>query len=316
MSNKKLKEIFLFCFVLMLFPRAESKGHWDIASVSRDTNSTSIKFSDSRQTTREIVQGQTTSFGASALRSVGNFLDLLCSAFSGKPVSRNYNELGIGNGVSYRSLSIAERTSYAEASVGAVAVVVSSLFAVMGFPVVAKNVIACVGLVTMAGGVYFLRKEHTEADLEIDVQPNGITKFWYSDRKEEITLWPNGIVYEKIFKNSKTKSNSSEKLILFPEKDKYTIRFPNTKVPGKENEGYTFGDIYHFGNVGYSSVSKSLEFTDGDVFRGVPGARDVEGIYIYKNGTVVRDTLRNVLWKNKVEVDERRATATRVVPAS
>ncbi|MDR1494612.1 MAG: hypothetical protein LBI29_01070 [Rickettsiales bacterium] len=176
--------------------------------------------------------------------------------------------------------------------------------------------------IVIAGVTYYEYKKYKETYWGIDIQPDGTTKFGYfKSRKEGLdgkgtVLWPNGVGYEGLFENNRIKNNPNGKLILFPEEDRYTVEFPNTRISGKENEKYTFADTYHFNNISYNSVDKSLTFADGDVFRGVL-SKNAEGIYISSDGTVVRDTLRNVLLKKaEDEKEKEKALSTAKVNSS
>ncbi|MDR1494683.1 MAG: hypothetical protein LBI29_01440 [Rickettsiales bacterium] len=310
MSNNRLREIFLFCLVLVSVPRARSEGYQGIASVSRSPNSTSVEFFGGRPS-REIVRGQTASFGVRAGRFAGDVWSVFySSSFSGKLMSKNYNEPGVGDGVFYNDPSTAERIGIAVSVAGiAVAVIGGGAFGLMKFSGFTFAAVTSGALMAVAGLVTSLHKLYTEADWGIDIRPDGVTQFGYfkSRRKgpegEGTIIWSNGIGYEGAFEDNRIKNNPSGKLILFPEEDKYTVEFSRDK-----DRKYRFPDVHYFNNVDHSRLSKSIAFTNGDVFRGVIG-RNVEGIYIPKNGSPVKSTLRNILLK-KMEEEKRGTVGT------
>ncbi|MDR1494659.1 MAG: hypothetical protein LBI29_01310, partial [Rickettsiales bacterium] len=253
----------------MFTPQARSKGYLGIASVSRGANSTNITFFDNRPS-REIVRGKTASFGVSTLRSAGDFLGLFYSAFSGKPVTVNYSEPGVGDGVFYYDLPTSERVSLAMVAMGFVG-------AVAGFVLNTMRLDIPMVVTGLAGFIYSAYKLCTEAEQRIDIRSDGITRFRHFKSKlgekgleEGTILWPNGIGYEGLFENNRIKNNPNGKLILFPEEDRYTVEFSKTEISGKENERHTFTNAHYFNNISYNGVNKLLRFADGDVFRGIP----------------------------------------------
>ncbi|MDR1494794.1 MAG: hypothetical protein LBI29_02015 [Rickettsiales bacterium] len=281
----------------MFAPEAKSKGYLGIASVSRDANSTKIIFSDGRPY-REIVRDETASSDPHFAR---NTMSLFYSVFSGKPVSENYNEPGVGDGVRYYDLSAGERVCGAMVVVGSIGIMVGLVTGSYNWIVKPATAVG-VG-VGVAGFIYSMYKSYTEADLRIDIRPDGVTRFGYFKFKfgekelpegEGTVLWPNGVGYQGSFENGLIKNNLIGNLIFFPEKNGYTVEFPNTKIPGKENDEHTFTNALYFNNTSYDRVHGLLEFADGDVFKGALGI-NAKGVYVSRNGTIVRDTLRNVL---------------------
>ncbi|MDR1495111.1 MAG: hypothetical protein LBI29_03720, partial [Rickettsiales bacterium] len=196
----------------MFTPQARSKGYLGIASVSRGANSTNITFSDSRPS-HEIVQGKTASFGVSALRSARDFLGFFYSIFSGKPVTVNYNEPDVGDGVFHYDLPTSERVGMATFFTGPICGATAGLaIDAIGFPRAANWIAIPMIVVTgLAGFIYSTYKLYTEAEQEIDIRPDGVTKFGYSNRSSRLVrkkrglegkgtiLWPNGIGYEGLF---------------------------------------------------------------------------------------------------------------------
>ncbi|MDR1494646.1 MAG: hypothetical protein LBI29_01240 [Rickettsiales bacterium] len=344
MSNNKLGKVFIFYLLLTFASPAKSKKHMNIASVRKDASGTSIKFSDNSRSPHKVVRGQTVSTATYITRYIRDVMDedelgIIYSIFFGKPMSmERYSEPGIGDGVFYHDVSAAKKVSLTGMFIGMLPTAVEMISTFMRFPklktvlirsmnvanvpnhLILKSVkgleslryttIVLGYIITIAGGINYLHKKRTEADWGIDIQPNGSTFFGYfrvDDRKlegEGVALWPNGIGYEGAFENGRVKNSPNGRLILFPEEDKYTVEFP-----GEKNKKYTLPDTYYSSGVSYNSVNKLLKFADGDVFRGVLG-KNAEGIYIPKNGTAVRDTLRNVLRRKKMGEEGKMAFGT------
>jgi hypothetical protein len=236
----------------------------------------------------------------SAMRLARNTMSLAYSIFSGKPTLINHSGPGVGDGMLCYNLSAGNRASMVVVTMGLVGIVAGLALNAMGFP---NWIVMPVAVMDVAGIVYSTYKSYTKAEQGIDIRPDGVTKFGCFKSKfrkiglegEGTILWPNGVGYEGIFENDLIKNNPNGKLILFPEKNKYNVEFPDTRIPGKENEKHTFTNVHYFKNTSYNRVNKLLRFADGDVFRGIPYG-NIEGIYIPINGTaVVGVTFRDVL---------------------
>ncbi|MDR1494905.1 MAG: hypothetical protein LBI29_02610, partial [Rickettsiales bacterium] len=202
----------------MFTPEARSKGYLGISSVNRGANSTNITFSDNRPS-REIAQGKTASFGVSAMRFARNTMSLFYSAFSGKPVPINHSEPGVGDGVLYYDLPTSERVGLAMVAMGSVGAVAWIVLDTIGFPEAIDWIAIPAVVIEAAGVIYFAYKSCTEAEQEIDIRPDGVTKFGYLNRSSRLVrkkrglegkgtiLWPNGIGYEGLFENNLIKNN-------------------------------------------------------------------------------------------------------------
>jgi hypothetical protein len=266
-----------------------------------------------------IVEGRTVSAGVYAMRSVGNMLGTLYSIFLGHPLQTNYNEPGIGDGVFYRDSSTVEKVSLAGVSAGALFFIAGAVFINMElYETAVFTFISGFAAITVGGTYAALYRKHMETNRGIDIQPDGSTWLGYFNRNRKlegdgIVLWPDGIAYNGIFEDGKiVKNNPIDKLILFPKDNKYTMDFIDIETSKKEDweiGWYNLANTYCFHIINYDSVNKLLRFADGDVFRGVL-SKNAEGIYIPKNGTVVGDTLRNVLFRKRI--DEKEALGVKI----